>query len=389
MKKLLILLVAALCCYGAQSQVRISPASSAIKAAGRIDKSNPDRFAFDMPGITFEMKFKGSTSVAAILKGSRQTYFHAFINGAPITDSAGKQKLFSSNADSTIMLASNLKKNKEYHVVLSKRTENLDNIPSEFMGFVLDSKAHPLDAASLYKTRKIEVLGNSITCAFGVESKDKDSKFSAHTENSHLSYAMILARAFDADVQLTARSGRGVVRNYADKGKVATQSATVTQLFERYMESVPSKPWDFSFKPDLVIVNLGSNDYSTLPHPDKAVFIDTYLKLLTRIRTEYGPSIPILCVAPPRLNEDGFNAVYEMVTIQRTLYQDLNTHFVAASRALLVLDKDFGAAMHPGGDGQKKIAQTLAPTISSVTGWTYNRTEMDDIKGSQSFYSRE
>jgi hypothetical protein len=35
------------------------------------------------------------------------------------------------------------------------------------------------------------------------------------------------------------------------------------------------------------------------------------------------------------------------------------------------------------------MAQIVAPVISTVMDWSYNRTEMDDIKGGQDFYSRE
>ena len=389
MKRLFYLIIVLLAATSSSAQQLIKPAQPSIKSVGRIDKSNPDRYRFDSPGVYFAMKFSGSTSISARLKGSPQTYFQAFINGQPVMANDGKQAIYTSIGDTTIILSNRLSKNKEYEVLLFKRTENLDNKPAEFMGFLVDNKATIFDAATLYKPRKMEFIGNSITCAFGTESKNKNSKFEARTENNYLSYALVLARAFDADVQVTARSGHGVVRNYNDKSKMSAQETTVPKIFERTFDSDKQSIWDFSYKPDVVVINLGTNDYSTLPHPDKAVFIDTYLKFIARIRALYGTQIPVFCVVGPMIDEPCYSIVKEMVEIQRTLHKDTKTYFIGIPTAALDLAKDFGAATHPGGDGQKKMAQIVAPVISSVTGWSYNRTEMDDIKGSQDFYSRE
>lgn len=389
-KTTLALCIGAATALSAFAQQVVPPSSSSIKAQGRIDVSNPERYRFDYPAISFTMKFTGSSSVAVSLKGSGKTYFQAFIDGKPTVDAHGKQAIFSSIGDTTIMLASKLSKKQPHEVVLFKRTENLDNHPSEFMGFILDNNAKSLDAAPLYKSRKLEFLGNSITCAFGTESKSKDSKFSPETENGYLSYANVLTRAFDADANLVARSGRGVIRNYNDRHMVSTQEATIPKLFSRTYDSDSTISWDFKrYIPNAVILNLGTNDYSTQPQPYKPLFIDGYLKLVASIRAAYGSQTEIFCIVGPMIDEPCYSYVKEMVEIQRIANKDSHITFIAIPKALLSLDKDYGAAGHPGGDGQKKMAQIVAPVISTVMGWSYNRSEMDDIKNGQDFYSRE
>jgi lysophospholipase L1-like esterase len=373
----------------AYAQQVVPPSSSCIKVQGRVDTSNPERYRFDYPAVSFTMKFT-SSSVAVKLKGSTQTYFQAFINGKPTVDTNGRQAIFSSIGDTTIILASKLSKKQPHEVVLFKRTENLDNRPAEFMGFVLDDNAKSLDAAPLYKSRKLEFLGNSITCAFGTESKSKDSKFSPETENSYLSYANVLARAFDADVNLVARSGRGVVRNYNERSMISTREATIPKLFSRMFDSDSTISWDFKrYTPNAVILNLGTNDYSTQPQPYKALFIDRYLKLIAHVRAAYGDQTEIFCLVGPMTDEPCYSYVKELVEIQKIVNKDSHITFIGIPKALLSLEKDFGAAGHPGGDGQKKMAQIVAPVISTVMGWSYNRSEMDDIKNGQDFYNRE
>lgn len=383
----LLLLVAS---YYTFAQQLVLPSSSSIKVQGRVDNSTPERYRFDYPGVNFTMKFSGSSTVAAKIKGSDKTYFQAFIDGQPLLDSSGHQSIYKSTVDTTIVLSNKLSKKYPHVVMLLKRTENLDNIPAEFMGFEVDSKATCTNASSLYKGRKIEFLGNSITCAFGSESKNKDSKFTAETENSYLSYASILARAFDADLNLVAHSGRGVVRNYGDRYMISTKEATVPKLFLRTIDSDSSSSWDFSrYTPDAVVVNLGTNDYSTPPHPYKVIFVDGYLKLIHQIREAYGEQVQIFCIVGPMIDEPCYSYVKEAVETQKILNRDSRIHFIGIPKSILSLNRDYGAAGHPGGDGQKKMAQIVAPVISTVMDWSYSREEMDDIKGGQDFYSRE
>lgn len=389
-KKILVLCVLPSLVLNAYAQQVVLPSNTCIKVQGRVDTSNSERYRFDYPGVNFTMKFSGSSSLAVKLKSSAKTYFEAFVDGKPVLDPSGEQAIYRSIGDTTIVIASKLAKNQPHEVVLFKRTENLDNTPAEFMGFVVDDKASCAPAAPLYKTRKIEFLGNSITCAFGSESKNIHSSFTAEAENNYLSYANVLARAFDADVNLVARSGRGVIRNYNDKSMISTKEATVPKLFGRVFDSDSTVTWDFKrYTPDAVVVNLGTNDYSTSPHPYKALFVDGYLKLIAEVRAAYGKQVQIFCIVGPLIDEPCYSYVKEIVEIQRIANSDPHIHFIGIPKSVLSLEKDYGAAGHPGGDGQKKMAQIVAPVISTVMDWSYNRTEMDDIKGGQNFYSRE
>mgnify|MGYP000565073380 CR=1 FL=1 len=51
------------------------------------------------------------------------------------------------------------------------------------------------------------------------------------------------------------------------------------------------------YRPDLVVINLGSNDFSTEPHPYKREFVKAYMQIIAQLREHYG-NIPILCLYP-------------------------------------------------------------------------------------------
>ena len=57
-----------------------------------------------------------------------------------------------------------------------------------------------------------------------------------------------------------------------------------------------TQQWNFTdYRPDLVVINLGTNDFSIEPQPYKSEFIESYTQMLKQLRQHYG-NIPILCI---------------------------------------------------------------------------------------------
>lgn len=83
----------------------------------------------------------------------------------------------------------------------------------EFRGFVLDKGCQLIEAPALPE-RKIEFIGNSITCGYGVESINMSDPFEDETENHWLTYANIVSDSLKAQHTSISRSGIGVYRNY-------------------------------------------------------------------------------------------------------------------------------------------------------------------------------
>jgi hypothetical protein len=92
---------------------------------------------------------------------------------------------------------------------------------------VLDIKLTP----SKRPARRIEFIGNSITCGYGVLSDSSNCHFSPQTEDAGMSYAAILSRRLHADYHLVAYSGKGMVRNYGDKNKTSVNP--MLSLYDR------------------------------------------------------------------------------------------------------------------------------------------------------------
>lgn len=155
----------------------------------------------------------------------------------------------------------------EHVVRLEKLTESQTG-SARFLGFFVGEGGQALPPPT--HARRIEFIGDSHTVGYGVRSPHHDctgEEVHDLTDTS-LAFGPILARRLDADYRIVAFSGRGVVRNY-DGG---APSEPMPALYARLIPGLPSPvvdpadPW----RPDLVVIGLGTNDFSTPLHAGEA-----------------------------------------------------------------------------------------------------------------------
>jgi len=159
--------------------------------------------------------------------------------------------------------------------------------------------------SSCPKLYKMLVVGDSITAAYGGEGA-MPCNFDASTENSNIGYATVVAKTVGAELHLAPWSGKGVVRNYGDSLQMSAEPMPL--FYNRTLSTSPlsaANYWDPSqFQPDVVLVTLGTNDYSTDPVPEDAQFVNGLIDLLTVIQKDYPTAqIAAACAPMRRLNQ--------------------------------------------------------------------------------------
>lgn len=171
---------------------------------------------------------------------------------------------------------------------------------------------HPLEADNeaeitpvQEKQLKIEFIGDSITCGYGVDDANLESDFSTCAENAMKSYAYLTAKALNADYSMFSASGYGIISGYTHDG-TRNLPERIPPFYESLGFSYSSvdgnqKPheiqWDFSrFVPDIVVINLGTNDDSFCKGSDelKKEFEDAYVSFLKTVRRN-NPESELLC----------------------------------------------------------------------------------------------
>ena len=335
----------------------IVPSDPNIQYIGRINFSNPNRPAFNFPGTEKRATFEG-TSLQMIAR-PKSGYFMAQIDGCK-----AYKVSFNSDQDSVVTLATALSSGK-HTVRLAYAMEGLNTHP-EFWGFVLDGGCRLLTPAPL-PDRRIEFIGNSITCAYGIESTDKNDPFQDATENHFYGYATLVSDALNAIHTSISRSGIGMYRNY--NGPTTGSKDCMPKEYEYTLFDVHTQKWDFTrFTPDIVCINLGTNDFSTKGY-DKHLYEQAYREFLGTVRNHY-PNAKIILLSGPMLNpkeNDIEKAILDKLTKERHKTGDKEVYRFDFS--LQTGELGYGASWHPSLRQHQRMASELIPFIKNITGW--------------------
>lgn len=160
-------------------------------------------------------------------------------------------------------------------------------------------------APTAEKELKIEFIGDSITCGYGVDDEVKENHFKTSTEDATKAYAYKTAQILDADYSLVSYSGHGIISGYTSNDQKVT-SQLVPDVYEKFAKSygsyegifnVSSVAWDFTkFQPDFVVINLGTNDASYCGADKERVldYATNYAEFLKVVRKN-NPDAHIIC----------------------------------------------------------------------------------------------
>ena len=155
------------------------------------------------------------------------------------------------------------------------------------------------------KTHKIEFIGDSITCGYGVDDEDPNHNFSTATEDVTKAYAYKTAQKLNADYSMFSTSGYGIISGYTSNDEKVTQQ-TIPQYYESMgfswnsfnnMLRPQDAEWDFSrYQPDLVVINLGTNDdsYCKSNGERQEEYSSAYVEFLKKVRKN-NPTAHIIC----------------------------------------------------------------------------------------------
>lgn len=226
------------------------------------------------------------------------------------------------------------------------------------------------------KVHRIEFIGDSITCGFGVDDNDVNGAFTTATEDVTKAYAYQTAAALDADYSMVSFSGYGIVSGYTGNG-----DRNESQLLPPYYDklgfsygffnsslAVASLDWDFNrFIPELIVINLGTNDTSYCGN-DKArqkEFAEGYVTFLKQVR-ENNPASVILCTLG-MMGDTLYPSVEEAVATYQTETDDMNIY--SMKFAVQQASDGYGACWHPSATTHTKAADKLTAEIKAIMSW--------------------
>lgn len=197
--------------------------------------------------------------------------------------------------------------------------------------------------APTFGTRRVLFLGDSITEGVRLVSRDRGPNGADATR----AYAPIVASSFRARFQQVGYGGQGLL--VAGSGGVPAAPATLNWTMSKVTR-------DSSFVPDVVVVNLGTNDIKASAFD----FTAAYAAYLAGVRTAF-PKALILAMRP-------LGGRHALDVRDAVLYTDdikiryVDTNGWLAPRAYI-------DGVHPGAVGHATVAKKLTAVIAKATGW--------------------
>ncbi len=165
-------------------------------------------------------------------------------------------------------------------VEISRRNEGFFGI-HEFLGF--EPASAIVMSPSPYKVQ-LEFIGDSLTCGYGIEGASANCSFSGATESAYSSYALVAARELSAAAHLICYSGKGVHQNYG-----GNTGEMMPELYPRTLTGNATPVWaPEQFAAEVVVINLGTNDFSAAL--DESAFVEDYVALLNTARARHPQS---------------------------------------------------------------------------------------------------
>lgn len=242
------------------------------QVAGRMSAAGQ----YQWPGLYFESKFSGGR--VYFTTGPGDVILHVLVDGVSVGTLVKPRAgdwLIDGLVDGP-------------HVVRVEAVTESQDAPNAFGGFALPpgSRAIPMKP----RARQIEFIGDSHTVGYGNTSKTRDCTEDDvwSTTDSSAAFGPKVARHYDADFQVNAISGRGIVRNYD-----GSEGDPLPIAYPFVLLDHGARYADKAWRPQVIVVALGTNDFTTPLHAGEkwatrdalhADYEATYARFLEELR---------------------------------------------------------------------------------------------------------
>ncbi len=319
----------------------------------------PEGIALFWTGSGIELKAKGS-ELWMELESDYDLYeawIRILINGAEIA----RQMVQKGTTKICIFRGMNPEECK--HVQILRETQAMHEDPVQY----LLVKALYFDGEFLSIARnpyRFEFIGDSITCGEGTVGAKKDMDWVPQFMSVCPAYPFRVSKAFDADFHIISESGWGLYSGWDNDLRHALPPyytkvcGILTGEHNRALGT--QQEWDFdSWQPDVIIVNLGTNDYCGFK---EAPFTDPDTGKVHKMRLdEYGDPV----------EEDARHVVDSAVSFIRLLREKNPNAYILWCHGMMdiLLDDMVTAAVaqYKEESGDKQLESVKLPLTNAKT----------------------
>lgn len=314
----------------------------------------------------FSVSFKGTSLTVRIYSTAGGAgnigngYIRVYVDGE-----SNRVELTKNNEYYDCVIAKNLDGNEIHTVKMLKATE--EDFSRLFVsGIFTDGAFYTPDEPS---DLKIDFYGDSSTAGFGILGSGDETALNSALWDGTITYAALVSDYLNADYNVICKQG------------IALSSACDTNNVGFFMKDVyknysvyDGEEWEYSkFQPDVIVINLGTNDFSSLIDSSDGKFNPngtTEQKLRIFIREYTGmiedlhakcPKAKIICC----LGMMGGGPLYEEI---ESTVQNLNENGANYVYGVKLYLGKSGAFGHPSAQSNRVNAEIILETLSARCG---------------------
>lgn len=288
--------------------------------------------------IQGEVKIGISVSPRVTPSGSADanTYYTVYIDGIR------QEERFHVESQEDVLTIANFEEGGVHTIRILKQTEAQNSLSIlkslEFKGY--------FEEAPEEKDLLIEFIGDSITCGFGnLCKKGASDSGNAFNQDATQTYAYLTAETLDADHSLVCYSGIGVAKGWPN---FLMEEFFEAESYCRDTKSVCER----NFTPDIVVINLGTNDFEK--GAAESEFMTKAQDLISLVRQTYGNDVKIVWV----YNMMGYSMQNYTTEVVNALGGEENGIYICR-----LPREHMGGGSHPSVAGHIAAAEVLAQFI--------------------------
>ncbi|MBB6459045.1 GDSL-type esterase/lipase family protein [Flammeovirga kamogawensis] len=257
--------------------INVTPSNNYIQYSGRMTMKTPDAPVFSLPSTSIKINFNGTEVEGTFSNTLGNSFLYIIVDGN--ADPYNREIIKVTAKNQVFTLANNLSAGN--HTLEIVKVNEYDTKVT-FKGFTIKNGTGLLPP-SARPSLKIEYYGDSN--AAGWSAWDVRDEGYARLSGGYYTYPAMTARMLNAEVSNFSAGGHGVtdavrkldLKDHYDKIHITGGNQRVNK-------------WDFEnnywgFTPDVVVINLGANDYYS--GVTEAVMRSSWNELVTTLRTHY------------------------------------------------------------------------------------------------------
>ena len=257
-----------------------------MKVLGRAEATKDGvKTIFSADGVEFEIECAGQVVLEYQADTSR--LYQLIVDGEPVA-----MRGTTGTGTGTVLLAAAVKPGKHTFRIIQESEYSTAGSTCTLKGITVKGKVGSVKAAA-NKQYLIEFIGDSITCGNGV--LNYNEKMTTEGRSAWRAYSYMAVELLgNADYIMTAKGSIACTKKLAST-RNKDEAFSIHDIFGAWnVYADATRPFPYPRTPDIVVINIGTNDKAPEEGQPDEPFITEYTRLVEQVRKQHGDKTKIV-----------------------------------------------------------------------------------------------